>query len=95
MIRVSLGKPPYDTVSYCLMWQLDPPYQGHTLVLSSTANNGHGLLGLGDWVEETRLFECDEDGEVPDWDEALYIGEGFPGGAMLLDDLGYKEKVDE
>jgi hypothetical protein len=94
MKRNNLGKPPYEAVSYCEMWRLDPPYKGHTLVLTSTANNNHGLLGLGDWVEETRLYACDKDGEVPDWDRPMYIGEDFPSGGMLLVDLGYKEYVD-
>jgi hypothetical protein len=85
-----LGKAPYETTSVCEIWELDPPYEGHTRVLTSMACNYGGLLGMGDWITETNLYECDEDGEVPDWDKALCSMEECHSGTELLNRLGYE-----
>lgn len=85
----AVGKPPYDTISDCVMWSMSPPYDGkYPLVMTSTACNHGGLMGFGDWWWETALFPCNEQGDVDDWTEPLKTMEECNSGAEFMIKLG-------
>lgn len=49
-----------------ILYKLDPPYEGHEYVVSSTTK-------LYDGVWETMIFPADRDGTITDWNE-LAVG---------------------
>ena len=92
MERTKIGSPPYETASHCVLWKLDPSYQGHSMVLTSMAYNGGGLMGMGEHIWETNLYGCDDEGEVSNWHNPLVTKENCCSGEELLTSLGYSPK---
>jgi hypothetical protein len=84
-----IGPPPYDVIGSCNVWEVEPPIAGSSLVITSTVNNGGGLMGMGENITVTALFPCDQEHEVADWANPTESEEDVHSGHELLHDLGY------
>jgi hypothetical protein len=54
------------------LFEVDPPIEGNRFVLVSTVDNGYGLMGMGEYYEESAVFACNEEGEDVDWNHPLF-----------------------